>query len=1084
MPSKDGLIYGGNSKSVYVDFSRVLYYALKFISSKMTDKACLKNDTKKTIRALLLSAPAGLTVQELSRDYHDFMSGRIPFRPLGYTNLEDFLRDMPDVVQIFYKNGVMCIKAVADETTKHIERLVSKQKVTNKNKWATLRKGGPQPPRRNKNKPTRPPPGIPAFIRKRIIELFKSYPEHGLPLTHFEPAFSQRFGMQLSFSRLGFDSLQSLLSSVPDVVRVKNFGGEYRVVPVNPQLYNNNYNNNSLEHEAKEEYWEPSQVKQHEQPQSVPGQSSQEKTTTAPRGRGRKRSGYTDQKSPPGQQQQISCHFSDPDSVLGNSPDQFDKPILEEHPAGIWASQLPMIFQERYKKELSVKDQGYWSVIEFCSSLPNIIRIERPTLKGDWLLFDARIPKVESSKNTEGSSKKKSESTSTVDETKQLELKETLRQNLTGQNIPIEEMGFRSLAKYLISLDDSVLNIKYIGAGCIMVFACSNGEVRKTDLLKQLPKVQEEVHKVNRLVPADVVGPGTHYTAIDLPKLYEYSESSQRMITGTGVLLLDLKLDIWSRYILWIMAWTIEARNRMLYVCKNKALIAMPVSEKDRVISLCLTDTSDRDIDVHLNDLLVNEGYAVMMPDNASTELGYLHQSEVPDYGYIYGPDFFPVQSATEILPISADVEQSIEQQPKTGKHYIKEIQLSDRVIHIFNIDGTGYMVSREVSAFFWDADVVTSMLDYKKVSSNVRKLIISKTDYPELFEEYNQYHENELNLLTFYELTSVPYIIELFTPEADDICVAILEVIQNFDNTYWKDGDEDTDSASQSEDYTNLDIEELKLTLQALQFKRKRILQTMLISPTEGIVNELNSVEEQISHIKESVEDMQAKRALGPDSESAVTKTDKAESYTNVSTQKEEKIKQKPPSVVTPIKLNVVAPMQNTASPQKVQSAKSSSVASDNVPTVVPSVDSLINNMAQQQLMYQSMLMSQSMPGLNQPLLGNPALTPQMTQQFLNSQTMAAAAAAGLNPQLMMQTPMMNPFLQPSLTPQYVPPRQTVSAQIAPGMGRGGNRQDNMPLLPCLLPLLQNLNMDPFSDQINNSSSNKQNPRESGDKR
>ena len=37
-------------------------------------------------------------------------------------------------------------------------------------------------------------------------------------------------------------------------------------------------------------------------------------------------------------------------------------------------------------------DHGYTSIIELCSALPEVIRMERPHSKGDWRLFDKRLP--------------------------------------------------------------------------------------------------------------------------------------------------------------------------------------------------------------------------------------------------------------------------------------------------------------------------------------------------------------------------------------------------------------------------------------------------------------------------------------------------------------------------------------------------------------------------------------------------------------------------------------------------------------------------------------------------------------------
>lgn len=47
----------------------------------------------------------------------------------------------------------------------------------------------------------------------------------------------------------------------------------------------------------------------------------------------------------------------------------------------------------KYSKLLNFKDLGYMSVIELCNSFPDQILIERPVSKGDWLLYDARVPR-------------------------------------------------------------------------------------------------------------------------------------------------------------------------------------------------------------------------------------------------------------------------------------------------------------------------------------------------------------------------------------------------------------------------------------------------------------------------------------------------------------------------------------------------------------------------------------------------------------------------------------------------------------------------------------------------------------------
>ena len=232
----------------------------------MTDIAKKKEDMKKQLRALLLSAPTALTVREIKRDYEDFVGDPIPFRKMGYTTIEDMMKDMDDAFRITWKNGTMCVQPVAQASSVHIQNLVSKQKVTNKKKWATLRPGGPTNYNRNRLGPMPPPryasspqynykPTVPAFVRRQIDQLLKSY-TNGLPLTHFDTAFSKRFGSQICYKKLGFQSMRSLLETIPYTARIKDFqGGEVRVISIS-------YNDRPPPNPQTERHWRADPPKQ------------------------------------------------------------------------------------------------------------------------------------------------------------------------------------------------------------------------------------------------------------------------------------------------------------------------------------------------------------------------------------------------------------------------------------------------------------------------------------------------------------------------------------------------------------------------------------------------------------------------------------------------------------------------------------------------------------------------------------------------------------------------------------------------------------------------------------------------------
>lgn len=149
----------------------------------------------------------------------------------------------------------MTLTAKADETTKHIEALVSKQKVNNKKKYAVYRNrggGGGQrgpprsysgyqsqsmPPRYNQRtgRPGMPQPPsrhVPAYVRNQIRELFKSFPD-GLPLKQLDSAFFNLYGTRIEYVKFGFYNGTEFLQSLKDIVRFEEYSnGEMRILPV------------------------------------------------------------------------------------------------------------------------------------------------------------------------------------------------------------------------------------------------------------------------------------------------------------------------------------------------------------------------------------------------------------------------------------------------------------------------------------------------------------------------------------------------------------------------------------------------------------------------------------------------------------------------------------------------------------------------------------------------------------------------------------------------------------------------------------------------------------------------------------
>ncbi|XP_021340647.1 uncharacterized protein LOC110441734 [Mizuhopecten yessoensis] len=440
--------------------------------------------------------------------------------------------------------------------------------------------------------------------------------------------------------------------------------------------------------------------------------------------------------------------------------------------------------------------------------------------------------------------------------------------------------------------------------------------------------------------------------------------------------------------------------------------------------------------------------------------------------------------------------------------------------------------MSTEVSSFFWEADILTGMLEQHNCSGS--RLTLRQEEYPEVFEDLCQCgvfeDSKKKKFITLYELNRVPFILDLFDHQCEELRTNVRELIQMFDpsDPYWKGEDyPDSETTSQaSEDLSDIQVslEDIQLSLQLLQFKRKRILQNLMTHPEnmEDNVNKLKEVEDQISVLKDMQDQQRQRKALDPDSPQKAVK----KSPPCVTANSDDKVRatmsegmfdrnrvsplkgmsqlgiSTPPTNVSPIKMNVVAPMQNMLSQSKpaTSSQPQPSTPSQPQPT---NHQELLNTLAQQQLLLQTMMMPQAPLGAQIPSLTNqfvrgtvPFQQPQntMNQQYATSQRNSnvnlqylASQQAGMTPQLMNQQftttsqagmthQLMNQQFpvtsQAGMTPQLMNLMQANLAGnpymvgLPPYMGGLGQQsqpqpQANMPLLSGLLPLLQTLNIN-----------------------
>ncbi|XP_056112478.1 tudor domain-containing protein 5 isoform X3 [Rhinichthys klamathensis goyatoka] len=179
---------------------------------------------KKDVRSLLISAKRGLTPEQLKRDYQTMLGFPIPLRLLGFRNVLDMVKEMPDVVHLDYHfDGSIILKAIGDESTKGIEELVSKQRDHKPKPKVNNRRGNlvnfhtsfprHQPvilPRRGPAKPA-----LPAQLRSQLKQLLSHGP---VRLSELEYRYTVQFGKPLQITQYGFYSISEMLAAATDFI--------------------------------------------------------------------------------------------------------------------------------------------------------------------------------------------------------------------------------------------------------------------------------------------------------------------------------------------------------------------------------------------------------------------------------------------------------------------------------------------------------------------------------------------------------------------------------------------------------------------------------------------------------------------------------------------------------------------------------------------------------------------------------------------------------------------------------------------------------------------------------------------------
>nr|XP_039266210.1 tudor domain-containing protein 5-like [Styela clava] len=336
-----------------------------------------------------------------------------------------------------------------------------------------------------------------------------------------------------------------------------------------------------------------------------------------------------------------------------------------------------------------------------------------------------------------------------------------------------------------------------------------------------------------------------------------------------------------------LKSWTLDSRNCMLDMCRDRPLVAMITSIENRVLSLCLCDTTNPDTDLHINDTLVEKKHAVYFPDDlpkeaASTLKSFLQQqNEVGNKGPSWpcstqsitsqpSDNLDPSPDIASKNEVGNDIDESYKPVAQPQIRFVRLFSIIEGQysINVINYEGNPMVTSADISLFFQPSgdDLVPLLL-----MRNLRFIELAIADdekHSQLFIEMREKnvpgtirHYTYTSIVFLYRLQDVPAIIKgIGHAQEKDLIDGVKKILIAFDpdSRYWISDDEDDCpeliSVAQA---GNLELSKLEHEKEELFNMRKNLLEQLANQSSASVVDQTTDIEEKLFVIKGKIKQL-----------------------------------------------------------------------------------------------------------------------------------------------------------------------------------------------------------------------------------